>query len=173
MPWEALHPAAMPVVIFLLRTLGFSVATLRMFATSEGRRWAAWFTGLLQSLLFISALAGVLVYLDNLLNLVAYGAGLATGNVVGMWVDDRVASGQCLIRIFSPTRAGALLSRLHADGFGATELPARGRAGTVGIILCYVPRKQAEAVKGTIIAEDPKAVITIERVAVLSGGWRA
>ncbi len=41
----------------------------------------------------------------------------------------------------------------------------------VELIFCYVPRRQAQRARRRVVAIDPEAVITVENVRALVGGW--
>lgn len=159
--------------IFLLRCTDTTLSTLRMLAVVRGRRVLAWFLGFCGSLLFVSAVAAVLESLDRPLNILAYAAGFATGNVLGIVIEDRRAAGHSLLRIVSPERGPALIEALRSVGRGATELPGRSAAGTVTMIYCYVPRREVPTARRQIAALDPRAHVTVENVRQLKGGWQA
>jgi uncharacterized protein YebE (UPF0316 family) len=161
------------LTIFLLRCTDTTLSTLRMLAVVRGRRVLAWFLGFCGSLLFVLAVAVVLDSLDRPLNILAYGAGFASGNVLGIVIEDRRAAGHSLLRIVSPERGPALIEGLRATGRGVTELPGRSAAGMVTMIYCYVPRREVPMVRRQIAALDPLALVTVEHVRQLKGGWQA
>jgi uncharacterized protein YebE (UPF0316 family) len=161
------------LAILMLRCTDTTLSTLRMLAVMRGRRALAWALGFFGSLLFVSAVAVVLQNLGKPLNALAYAAGFATGNVLGIAIEDRLAAGHSLLRIISPKRGPALIEALRSAGRGATELPARSDAGTVTMIYCYVPRRDVPLTRRQISALDPLAHVTVENVRQLKGGWRA
>ena len=170
--WGLIHPMIVPLLIFCLRTITLTLATLRMLTVVRGHRAIAWFLGILHSSLFVITIAGVLGNLQNPWNLIAYAAGLATGNVLGMTIEAKLAPGHSLLRITSARRGTAILESLHGYGHGATEYSGQGRSGTVSVILCYVPRRQVEQVKRQVVNTDPEAFVTVDHVRQLRGGWR-
>ncbi len=170
--WGVIPSTIVPWLIFGLRTINLTLATLRMLTVVRGHRATAWFLGILHSSLFVITIAGVLGNLQNPWNLVAYAAGLATGNVLGMVIEAKLAPGHSLLRITSARRGTAILESLHGNEYGATEYSGQGRSGTVSVILCYVPRRQVEQVKRHVINTDPEAFITVDHVRQLRGGWR-
>ena len=169
--WGSLPSTLVPWLIFSLRTTNLIIATLRMLTVVRGRRTTVWFLGMVQAGLFITTIAGVLETLHNPWNLIAYAAGLATGNVLGMAIEAKLAPGHCLLRITSSGRGTAVLDVLHQQGYGATEASGQGKTGMVSVILCYVPRRQVEQAKQHVINTDPEAFITIDYVRQLRGGW--
>lgn len=171
--WASVPPAWVPLLILLLRTTAITFATLRELTVVRGGRTAAWFLGFVQALLFVTAIAGVLVHLKNPLNLIAYATGFATGNFLGITLEARAAPGHSLLRIISSHRGNAILENLHQSGLGATGIAGQGGEGMVSYILCYVPRREVTPVREKINTWDPEAFIAVEHVRHLRGGWRA
>jgi len=166
--WAALASAAL---IFSLRVVDVSIATVRMLAIIRGQRLVAWFLGFFQALVFVIAIRQVFANLDNIWNMIGYAAGFATGTVVGMWLEERLAMGYTHMRIISPGRGGVLAERLREAGYAVTEVAGRGRHGTVNVLNLTVPRKQVPAVRRIVTDFDPKAFITTEDVRPLRRGY--
>lgn len=169
--WGALPPNAVPLLLFVLRASDVTLGTLCMLSLIRGRPRSAWFFGLFASTLFVLGAAGLLTHLNDWRNVLAYAAGYATGNVIGVTLEQGLMPGHRLLRIYSTGRGAAIAAALRAVGRGATELPASGVAGMVDLILCYVPIRQSRRVRRQVVAIDPEAVITVENVRALVGGW--
>jgi uncharacterized protein YebE (UPF0316 family) len=170
--WLPIPAAYMPIAILLLRTTDITMSTLRIFSVAQGRRLTAWVIGFLQALLFVIAVSAVLAQLGNLLNLLAYAAGFATGNVLGITIDGMLSPGKSLLRIYSSTRGEELAHTLRAQGHGATLVSGQGRDGTVSMIYCYIPRRLVRKIKQQVITHDPQAYLSVENVRQIRGGWR-
>jgi uncharacterized protein YebE (UPF0316 family) len=171
-----LSPAAWlaALSIFGLRVVDMSLDTLRLLFVVRGRKGIAWALGFFQSVVYIIAITNVLAHLDNPLNIFGYAAGFATGNVMGMWIEERLAVGHIHLRIISPSRGVSLAQKLREDGFGVTEIAARGKDGMVHLLSLSVQRKDVERVEGVVHETDPEAFITSEDVRpVRHGFWRA
>ncbi len=171
--WFPIPVAYYPLAIFLLRTTDISISTLRTFAVARGRRLPAWILGFMQAVLFVTAASAVFSELGNILNLLAFAAGMATGNVVGMTIERLLAPGHSLIRVYSPGRGESLADQLRKLGYGATLVSGTGLDGTVSLIFCYVPRRKVPRIKRETIGFDPDAYISVENVRQLRGGWGA
>jgi uncharacterized protein YebE (UPF0316 family) len=169
--WSDWPAFALPLVIFLLRSTDQTLSTVRMFVTNQGRRGAAWILGLLQAVLFVSAISGVLGQLTNPWNLMAYAAGFGAGAVLGITIDNALAPGHAFLRVVSQGQGPKLVGALRAAGRGVTELPGKGLAGTVSVLLCAVPRRKVAETQTTLLAIDPNAFVTVEQIRVLDGGW--
>lgn len=171
--WDRIPGALIPLVIFALRTTDLSLSTTRMLMVMRGRRWATWILAFMQSIIYIIGVAGVINNLDNPINLLAFAAGFASGNVVGILIENRLAPGHSHLRIISTGRGAAILERLHEAKIGATSLPAGGRDGTVEQIYCFVPRRKTPSTVDLILQVDPSAFISTAAVRRIDGGWQA
>jgi uncharacterized protein YebE (UPF0316 family) len=169
-----LQPWALTVLIFLLRVLGMSMDTLRVLFVLRGRRLPTWLLGFLQSALWVIAIGGVLSNLDDFWNIIAYAGGFATGNIVGMAIEERLAIGHVNMRIISSGMGSAILETVRGAGYGATEIAGRGKDGTVTVINCSIRRRDITKIQRQIRRIDPEAFVSIEETRPLHRGfWRA
>jgi uncharacterized protein YebE (UPF0316 family) len=161
-------------LIFLMRVSDMTLDTLRVLVVMRGKKSVAWVLGFFQSSIFVLAISTVLSNLDNPLNMIGYAAGFATGNVVGMWLEERLAIGHLHLRIISSRRGAALAEALRAEGYAVTEIPARGKDGTVSLLAISVLRRNAGKIQELIRSIDEEAFITAEDVRPLRRGfWRS
>ena len=162
------------VLIFALRVSDMSLDTLRVLFVMRGRKGIAWVLGFFQATIFVVAITSVLSHLDNPLNVIGYAAGFATGNVIGMVIEERLAIGHTDIRIISSRRGAAIAERLRAEGYAVTEIPARGKDGTVTMLAVSVKRRNIDRVRTMVNDVDAEAFITAEDIRpVRHGFWRA
>lgn len=161
------------LTIFGLRVTDMALDTLRMLFVVRGRKTVAWVLGFFQAVIFVVAFTRVLTHLDNPLNVLGYAAGFATGNVVGMLIEERLAVGHLHLRIISPKRSAALAKALRAGGFAVTEIRARGKDGVVGLLSVSVLRKDVAVAKAIVHETDEHAFVTSEDVRpIWRGFWR-
>ncbi len=167
-------PIVSAIVIFLLRIGDMSLDTIRVLFVVRGKKKLAWILGFFQALIFVVAISSVLANADSWLNILGYAAGFATGNVVGMLIEDRMALGHLHLTIYSSMRGAAIAEALRKDGYGVTEISGRGKDGTVTVLHCSVLRKKVDSVETIVLEEDPSAFITTSDVRqVRRGFWRA
>jgi uncharacterized protein YebE (UPF0316 family) len=163
-----------PLAIFALRVCDMSLDTLRVLFVIRGRRPLTWILGFFQSAIWVIAITSVLANLNNLWNLIGYAGGFASGNVVGMMIEEWLAIGHAHMRIISSSRGAAIAEAIRRDGYAATELAGRGKDGMVAVINCSVKRRDIDRVRNQAIAIDPTAFLTVEEVRPLQRGfWRA
>ena len=158
-------------VIFGLRVLNMTLDTLRMLFTLRGMKWLSWVVGFIVSLIYVLLLTSVLSNLNNPLYIIAYAAGFATGGVVGMWIEERLAIGFTNIQIISPRRGVIMAQKLRENGFAVTEIPARGKDGMVSMLSLSVRRKQVMSVEQIINECDEAAFVTTEDVHPVRRGF--
>jgi uncharacterized protein YebE (UPF0316 family) len=162
------------LTIFFLRVVDMTLDTLRVLYVMRGRRNIAWILGFLQSAVFVIAITSVLSNLDNPLNIVGYAAGFATGNVIGMVIEEKLAVGFTHVQIISSRRGVVLAQGLRDNGFAVTEIPARGKDGMVSLLNLSVRRKQVFAVETIVNDFDNGTFMTVEEVRPMRRGfWRA
>ena len=124
-------------------------------------------------MLFVVALGSVMSDLNNPIKLLAYAFGFATGNVIGMNIEKRLAFGFINMTIISTLRGQELAERLRSQGHAVTEIPARGKDGSVEILECSVQRKFASEVQKLVLESDPSAFITSRDIQrIWRGYWR-
>jgi uncharacterized protein YebE (UPF0316 family) len=161
-------------LIFFLRVCDMSLDTLRVLFVMRGKKGVAWVLGFFQSVIFVMAIGSVLSNLDNFLNVLGYAAGFATGNVLGIYIEERLAIGHIRLTIISPHLGAAVAENLRTGGYAVTEISGRGKDGMVTMLSCSVLRKQIDAVQTLIHEADPDAFTTMEDVrSVRRGFWRA
>ena len=161
-------------LIFLLRVSDMTLDTLRVLVVMRGKKTIAWVLGFFQAAIFVLAISSVLKDLNNIVNVFGYAAGFATGNVVGMLIEERLAIGHTHLRIVSSRRGSAIADQLREEGYAVTEVAGRGKDGMVTILNCSVLRKNGDRVRKIINSVDADAFITAEDVRpVRRGFWRA
>ena len=156
-----------------LRITDMSLDTLRMLFVMRGRKTIVWVMGFCQSAVFVLAITKVLSDLSNPLTILGYAAGFATGNVIGILVEERLAVGHIQLQIVSRRHGAALAKALRDGGYGVTEISARGRDGTVRLLSASVLRKDLAQARRIVHDTDQDAFMTSEDVRpIWRGFWR-
>ena len=162
------------LTIFCLRITDMSLDTLRMLFVMRGRKALVWILGFLQSAVFVIAITKVMSDLNNPLMVLGYAAGFATGNLIGMIVEERLAIGHIHLEIISQRHGVKLAKTLREAGYGVTEISARGKDGTVRILSASVLRKDLARARKIVHAVDEEAFMTSEDIRPIRRGfWKA
>jgi uncharacterized protein YebE (UPF0316 family) len=103
--------------------------------------------------------------------MLSYAAGFASGNVVGIWLEEKIAVGFGHVRIMSSRFGAALTESLRTAGFAVTVVSGRGRDGAVDVLMLSVPRRQVKSINALVEQIDPNAFITVENVRPLRKGF--
>lgn len=159
------------LLIFILRMVGVTFATLRVLMVVRRRKALAWIFGFFQPLIYIISLSLVLTDLGNWTKILGYAMGFATGLVLGMLIEKWMAFGYSNIRIVSPHRGIEVAQGLREAGYAVTEVSAQGRDGMVEILHCSVLRRYENQIRNTVIQLDPEAYITAENVYLVQHGF--
>ena len=159
-----------PLLIFGLRVVDVSMATVRMLMVVRGARTLAALISFFEILIWVVAAGVVIQNLASPLHAVGYAAGFATGTAVGMWLESKLALGVCSVRVFSTHSQDELVRTLRERGYGVTEQDGRGREGPVAILHAVVRRRDVRDVTRTAEAHDPDAFITVQYDASVHGG---
>ena len=166
--WQVLAPA---LLVFLLRIVDITLYTLRLMMVVRGRKLYAFGFAFFQSIVFITVMRAVITDLHNYAKILGYAAGFATGMVVGMLLEERLALGYTHLRIISPNLGAALVDELRDRGYAVTEIPAYGKDAAVSVLYCFVIRRETRPVIRLVTKVDPDAFITAEAVRPLQKGF--
>ena len=161
-------------IIFLLRLVDMCLDTLRMLFVVRGQRLIVWILGVTTSIIYIVAISNVLSGKNHPFTILCYGVGYATGNVLGMRIEERLAIGFKQINIVSQNKGQEIADALREQGYGVTELVGKGMNGTVDVVSTSVKRKQAKDVRKIVLELDQNAFITEDDFNPVnaSGTWR-
>lgn len=159
-----------PFLIFLARITDQSIGTLRLIFISKGYKNLAPLIGFFEVIIWILAIRQIFQHLDNWVCYIAYGAGFATGNYIGILLEERLSLGNVLVRIIPRFDTTNLINDLSDHGYGLTVTNAEGKNGPVKIILTIIQRKELPLVIDIINRHNPNAFYTIEEVKAVNKG---
>jgi uncharacterized protein YebE (UPF0316 family) len=160
----------LPLLIFLARICDVSIGTMRIIFITKGRRNIAPFLGFFEVLIWIIVISKIMQNLDNYINYIAYAAGFATGNFVGMIIEEKLAVGILMVRVFAHEMGSQLVQTLNRNGYGATVVEAQGARDKVYLIYTIVQRNELSNVLDVITQFNPKAFYTVEDVKAVNEG---
>lgn len=154
----------LPLLIFLARIADQSIGTLRLIFVSKGYKYLAPFLGFFEVIIWLVAVGQIFKQLDNALYYIAYGAGFAAGNFVGIILEEKISLGTVVVRIIPKLDTSDLIEYLKSHNYGLTIMDAEGSRGKVKVILSIIPRKQLREYVSIINKFNPNAFYTIEEV---------
>lgn len=154
----------LPLFIFCARIVDVSLGTLRIIFVTKGMRRVAPLVGFFEVLIWLIAISRIMQNLDNWVCYVAYAGGFATGNLVGMLLEEKLAIGHEMIRVITRRDATNLINELRETGHGVTSVKAQGIEGDVAVIYIIARRSMIGEVLDMINKHNPRALYTVEAI---------
>lgn len=154
----------LPVLIFLARIIDVSINTIRIIYVLGGRRLTATLLGFVESFVWLMAIRQIFAHLDNWVCYIAYPAGFASGILVGMMIEERIAYGKVIVRIITRKDIGPLKTYLSAMSFRFTALKAEGPDGEESVVFTVLEREKLEQLTTRLKEILPTAFYTVEKV---------
>ncbi|MGD9898248.1 MAG: DUF2179 domain-containing protein [Calditrichaceae bacterium] len=150
-----------PILIMIARIFDVSLGTIRIIMISRSNRLVASFLGFFEVIIWLVAVTQVLQNLQNVVSYIAYGAGFAIGNYIGISIENKLAIGMQTIQIITKDNFKTLSMLLREEGFGVTNLQANGQKGQLDFIHVVTSRKRTKDVLSIVKQFDPMAFISI------------
>ncbi len=160
----------LPFLIFLARMSDVTLATLRNIFLSKSVKYIVPFLGFIEVLIWLLAISQIMKNLHNPVCFVAYALGYSMGIFVGIKIEERLALGLQIMRIFSQHHSDKLKQVLVEHNFGVTIIDGQGAKGPVKIMLTIVKRKDIVLVRDIIKEHQPEAFYSIEDIRTVSRG---
>jgi uncharacterized protein YebE (UPF0316 family) len=160
----------LPILIFCARITDVTFGTFRIVMVAKGQKYIAPILGFFEVGIWIVVIGKIIQSMDNWVCIIAYASGFATGNFIGLLIEDKVAMGFVKIQIITSKMAANLIQNLVESGFGITHHEANGANGKVSIIYSVINRKQIPVIIEMIRTHNPDAFYTIEDVKFVNRG---
>jgi uncharacterized protein YebE (UPF0316 family) len=154
----------LPLLIFLARIFDVSINTIRIIYVLGGRRLTATVLGFFESFVWLMAIRQIFEHLDNWVSYIAYPAGFATGILVGMIIEERIAYGKVIVRIITRKDIHILQNFLISAGYRFTVVAGSGAEGPESVVFTVLERQQLEKLLLNLKEMLPSAFYTVEKV---------
>ncbi len=158
----------LPLLIFFTRIVDVSLGTVRIIFINRNLKYYATIIGFFEVLIWLIILRQIFQRLDSPICFIAYAAGFAAGNYVGILIENRISIGKVLIRIITRREADELVSFLSSSGYGLTVVDAQGMTGPVKVIFAIVERVEIKSIVKSINKFNPRAFYSVEDVRFVS-----
>ncbi|MDD3686359.1 MAG: DUF2179 domain-containing protein [Bacteroidales bacterium] len=160
----------LPLMIFAARICDVTIGTIRIILVARGQKIVAPLLGFIEVLIWIIAMGQIMENLDNWVTFLFYAAGFATGNYVGMIVEEKIALGIVGLRLVTAQPAAELVTALQENGYGHTRLDAHGATGPVNVLFITVNRKKLKDLITLVNEYNPGAFYTVEDIRLVNRG---
>ena len=150
--------------IFLLRLLDQTLGTLRILYVNKGKPLFGAILGFIESAIWIVAISQVIQDLNDPFLIFGYALGFAAGTIMGSYIENTIAIGDIVVRIFVPKDSDSekVAEELRINGLGVTIINGEGMQGEVTIAWCVTPRKRLKEVMKIVSEITPDAYVTSE-----------
>ena len=150
--------------IFFLRLLDQTLGTLRVLYVNKGKPVFGAVLGFVESAIWVVAISRVIQDLNDPLLIFGYALGFASGTIMGSYIENTIAIGDIVVRIFVPKDCDSekVAEQLRTNGLGVTIINGEGMQGEVTIAWCVTPRKRLKEVMKIVSEITPDAYVTTE-----------
>jgi len=156
-------------LIVLARITDVTLDTIRTVAIVQGRRGFAAILGFFEAVVYICAVAKVLLNMDHPVYALAYGLGFASGTFLGITIEQRLAFGEQLVSLV--THKGVeLANMLRAAGHRVAEVKGQSQNGDVAILYVETPRRLTRKLVRDASAVDDRCFCIVHDVRVPRDG---
>lgn len=171
------------LAVFIARIFDVSIGTVRTIVTVQGRTVIAFILAVFEVTIWITVVSAVINQVKEIPVLVVfYSLGYATGNVVGILVEKRLAFGMIILKVFSLTRGQELAKAFRDKGQPVTIFAGEGKTGPVLELYLACRRRDLTWMIPQIYEIDENAFYVVEQARDVSkvlkpvmtplGGWR-
>jgi uncharacterized protein YebE (UPF0316 family) len=153
----------LPVMIFCARIMDVSLDTIRIVMVAKGEKRIAPFLGFFEILIWLIAISTIMKHLDNWMCYIFYAGGFATGNYIGIRIEEKLAVGVVQLQIITSKLSSELITALKGGGYGFTHHIAEGGASSksVSVIYSIISRNDLDKVVDIIRQINPDAFYSI------------
>jgi uncharacterized protein YebE (UPF0316 family) len=152
------------LLIFFSRLADVTIGTLRISMLVQGYRRIATALSFVEALLWLFATGKAIQGLDDPFKFLAFGAGFASGTLLGATINQWLALGSCVIRIIAPVDSPQVADSLRKMGYNMTVLNASGATGEVRLTFGIILKRQQKQVLQVISSVNPNALVSIDAV---------
>lgn len=150
-------------LIVVARIIDVSLDTIRMVSVVQGRRAFAAVLGFFEAIVYICAVAKVLLNMNQPVYALAYGLGFATGTYLGMLIEQRLAFGKQLVFLLTP-KGAELAEVLRAGDYRVAEVKGHTRDGDLTILCVEILRRDAQKLIRLASVVDDRCVSIVHDI---------
>jgi uncharacterized protein YebE (UPF0316 family) len=160
----------LPLSVFTAELCVVTIGTLRIIFVSRGMKFLAPVLGFFEVMTWLFAITQIMQNLSNPACFVAFAAGFAVGNFLGIQIERKLAMGSAVIRVITRQDSDALTGALRGANYGVTTLEGQGGTGPVRVVLTVVKRRELDRVVAIIKQHEPRAFYSIDELQSVAEG---
>ncbi len=158
------YPWLLPIVIFFGRICDVTLGTLRIIFVSKGEKYKAPIVGFFEVFIWVVIISQIFSHANSIIAYLAYAGGYAAGNFVGILVENKIAFGFQLLRVYTKKDGAELIQTLNKRNIGATFVRGEGALSQVHIVEIVIGRKSLNEVVDLITSFDPDVFYLVEYI---------
>ncbi len=160
-----------PIVIFFFRITDVSLTTVRTLLIVRNAKLLVPLIGFFEVLVWLFAAGTVVQHMGNPYQVLGYSLGFAAGNVVGLYIEERLAFGLATVRTMVKSGGPTLAMDLREAGFGVTEQVGRGRDGAVEVLYSVIRRRRIPLFVQMVEQRAPESFVVVDEPRMVRRGW--
>jgi len=158
--------------IFFARVCDVSLGVFRLLLITRGYAVPAAVIGFFEVSIFVVALGTAISGgITDYVKVIAYALGFATGNLVGIKIEEKMALGYVVVQVF-PARecCDHLAEILRSNNYGVTAISGEGKWGPREILLVTAKRKDLGMIMKILNETSPEVFFNVSDVRSIHGG---
>jgi len=159
-----------PLLIFSARVCDMTLDTIRVIFLSKGVKYLPPLIGFFEVIIWLVAIGQVMNNMTNMCYCLAYGAGLASGTLLGLAIEEKISLGLTSVRIITKDDPQELMLYLRKHNYGVTSIDGEGGTGRVKMVFTIIKRQDLPHVIGIIKQFHPNAFYSVEEVKSVAEG---
>jgi uncharacterized protein YebE (UPF0316 family) len=171
------------LAVFAARIADVSIGTVRTIVTVQGRTVIAFTLAVFEVTIWITVVSTVIHQVGEIpILIIFYSLGYATGNVVGILVERRLAFGMTILKVFTLDQGREMADSFRNAGQPVTVFAGEGMKGPVQELYIACRRRDLKWMIPKVYQIDKEAFYVIEQARDVSrvlkpiytplGGWR-
>lgn len=154
----------LPVLIFMARILDVSINTVRIIFMLNGKKLLSTVLGFFESFIWLMAISQIFQNMSSWPTYLAYAGGFASGILVGMLIEEKLAIGRVVVRVITRKPAKELIKYFTENRYRYSNVDAYSEDGPVNILFTVIKRENLKATIHAIKRYNPLAFYTVEGV---------
>ncbi len=166
-------PLSEILIIFFAKVVEVSVGTLRIIFIGKGYRKPGTVLAIIEILLWVFIASKVIVGITQApLKGIIYSIGFAAGVYVGSIIEGKIAVGKIFIQaVIMRQEANNVVNAIREAGYGVTVVSAQGKLRSRKVLMIFTDRKNKEDVISLINKLDDDALVVVNDVSMIQGGY--
>ncbi|MDI9502929.1 MAG: DUF2179 domain-containing protein [Peptoniphilaceae bacterium] len=149
------------LLIVLVKTFEVSLGTLRIKLITRGQRVTGAMVAFVEIIIWLLVVGRVLSDMDDPGKILAYALGYATGNFMGVLVEEWIGLGSTKVEVvISRKNAADVVHQIRELGFGVTVIDAEGRDESRNMLIIIIPRRCVPKIRRILMEAEAFVTIT-------------